>query len=66
MTISLFNRAPEPTRIETKHFYAEPLGSSWVVRDKDRGEVVCFREDDKDAERAMEEMETNGHLGGVR
>jgi hypothetical protein len=53
---------PIPTRIETAHYYAEPLGASWIVRDKTRGEVVCFRPDHKEAEKTMEALEKKGTL----
>jgi len=48
------------TRIETKTYYAEPLGASWTVRLKSTGEVVCFRPDERSATEAMELLEERG------
>jgi hypothetical protein len=53
---------PVPNRIETKSYYAEPLGGSWTVRYKSTGEVVCFRPGHMEAEQAMESMESRGTL----
>ncbi len=50
------------TRIETKTYYAEPLGGSWTVRYKSTGEVVCFRPDEQSATEAMEKLEARGTL----
>ena len=53
-------------RIETPHYYTEALGASWTVRYKSTGDVVCFRPNDKEAEKAMESLEATGTLGVVR
>jgi hypothetical protein len=50
------------TRIETKTYYAEPLGASYTVRYKSTGEVVCFRPDERSATEAMELLEQRGTL----
>jgi len=49
-------------REETLNFYAEPIGASWVVRDKKNGEVLCFRPDKESAVKAMEAIENSGLL----
>lgn len=56
----LSSPTPSPTRIETAHYYAQPLGASWTVRTKHTGEVVCFRPSHKDAEDVMENLEKRG------
>lgn len=48
------------TRVETKTYYAEPLGGSWTVRLKSTGEVVCFRPDERSATEVIELLQKRG------
>ena len=61
-TIGQPTEKPIPVRIETKGYYAEPLGGSWTVRYKSSGEVVCFRPSHEDAQEVMERLERTGNF----
>jgi hypothetical protein len=53
--------SPESAPITgTLHFTVEPLGASYVVRDRLRGEVMCFRPDLATALQATVLLESSG------
>lgn len=43
-------------------YHVEQLGGSFVVRDNNRGEVVCFRPSQVEAEAAIDRLNTRGTL----